>query len=57
MQRNLAIASFYELGNLLAMALMPLDKIGEGPVLPAISFPWSQIGSSFSISFEGGVRK
>jgi hypothetical protein len=57
MQWNLAIVTFYESGNLLANGLMPFDKVEEGSVLPAISFPLSQIGSSFSMSFEGGVRK
>jgi hypothetical protein len=52
MHRNLAIAIFYESGNLLAMSLMPSDKIVKGQFSLQYHFI-GLIGSSFSISFGG----
>ena len=57
MQGNLAIDTFYKSGSLDAMNLL-LFKIG-GAVVTTISFPWSQMSSSFSdrISYEEEIRK
>jgi hypothetical protein len=58
MKRESVRANLCELENLLTILFTTFCKNAEGSVSPAISFPWSQLDSDFSISFvEGKVRK